>query len=311
MTEQNKPALSIIIPTLNGADGIARIMKSLQAQTCRPDEILVIDSSSSDATLQIAHSFGARTIGIERDAFDHGGTRSMAAEMARGDILVFMTQDAIPVDSNALANLVSPFADQKVAAVYGRQMPNPDADCFAVHLRQFNYPDHSSIHSWEDRHQLGFRAAFISNSFAAYRKTVLASIGFFRKRMLFGEDTFTVAKLLCKGYCVAYAADALVYHSHNHTLLQDFRRYFDIGVVHAQNRDVLESFGSIRGEGKRYVRSELSFLIRRRKYLRLPESLLRNGLKLLAYTLGKRYKHLPRPVAANCSMNRKWWKTNA
>jgi rhamnosyltransferase len=300
-------SVSVIIPTLNGGERFKEVLSSLAGQTCVPDEILVIDSASGDNTLATARKFNARIQSIARAEFDHGGTRTLGGRMASGDILVYMTQDAVLSDSGALEELVTSFSDPRVAAAYGRQVPDRDATSFARHLRLFNYPEKSVVRCWEDRERYGFKTAFISNSFAAYRKELLESAGFFQSGLLFGEDTFTIAKLLRKGYCVAYAADAKVAHSHNYTVFQEFRRYFDIGVFHADNRALLESFGTPIGEGKRYVRSEFSQLMREKEFFRLSESVVRNMSKLLAYNLGKRYSCLPRRFAVFCSFNRGWW----
>jgi len=299
--------ISVIIPTLDGGRRFARLLASLQAQTVVPEELLVVDSGSEDGTPDLAGRYGATVLTISPRDFDHGGTRTLAARRASGDILLFMTQDAVPVDIHALENLMEPFSDPRVAAVYGRQLPFPDATCFARHLRLFNYPENSASRCWEDRHRFGFRTAFISNSFAAYRKEPLAAVGFFEEGLLFGEDTFTVAKLLRSGYCVFYAAAAKVWHSHNYSAWQEFRRYFDIGMVHARHRELLRDFGTPAGEGRNYVFSEFSFLVREKDFLRLPAGLWRNGMKFLAYNLGKRYTALPRRLAVLCSLNRRWW----
>lgn len=299
--------VSVIIPTLNGGRRFGSLLAALRVQTLVPEEILVVDSGSGDGTVSLAREYGATVLAIAPREFDHGGTRSMAANKATGDLLLFMTQDAVPADAHALENLIAPLADERVAAVYGRQLPHPGATCFARHLRMFNYPAQSSCRCWKDRDQYGFRTAFISNSFAAYRRQPLASVGFFEKGLLFGEDTFTVAKLLRSGYCVFYAADARVHHSHDYSAWQEFRRYFDIGVVHTRKRELLRDFGTPTGEGRHYVFSELAFLVREKEFLRLPASIWRNGMKFFAYHLGKRYAVLPVRLAQLCSMNRRWW----
>ena len=308
--KSEKIKISVIIPTRNGGERFVQVLNALNLQCIVPEEILVIDSGSTDATLAIAGQYGARVLSIPPQEFDHGGTRSKAAELAVGDLLVFMTQDAIPADAKALRNLIAPLEDSMVAAAYGRQEPFPEATCFARHLRKYNYPGNSALRCWEDRKQYGFRTAFISNSFAAYRKDLLASVGYFEDGLLFGEDTFTLAKLLHKGYCAAYAADARVLHSHNYSLLQEFRRYFDIGVVHARHRSFMESFGTPTGEGKKYVASELAFLVREKYFFMLPASIARNTMKLIAYTLGKHYRLLPFRLAVMCSFNKNWWMAN-
>lgn len=300
-------SLSVIIPTLNGAQLLKSILPLLGKQTRVPDEILVVDSQSSDETLDLARAYGARVITVNRGTFDHGGTRTMAAGLAVGDILVYMTQDAVPADPQALENLVASFADPRIAAAYGRQIPCPEATFFASHLRLFNYPAESSVKCWEDRIKYGFKTAFISNSFAAYRKNLLKAAGYFQDGLLFGEDALAAAKLLRDGFCVAYVAEARVRHSHNYTVFQEFRRYFDIGVFHSEHKDFLANFGTPHGEGRRYVISELSQLIKAKAFFYLPESILRNSMKFLAYKLGKKYSLLPRRLAVFCSLNRSWW----
>jgi len=303
-------SLSIIIPTRNGGDRFLRLLEALRRQKLDQDyELLVYDSASSDATVANARSFGARVVPVRPEDFDHGGTRTAAAERASGDILVFMTQDAVPADDFALQRLLVPFAEREdVAAAYGRQLPAEDADLFASHLRSHNYPESSVIRCWQDRRKYGFKTVFISNSFAAWRRDVLAAHGFFPQQQLFGEDSCALANLLKNGYCVAYVSEARVYHSHTYSPLQDFRRYFDIGVFHACHHDLLESFGSPTGAGKRFVLAEMRYLCRQKKFFRLPESILRSGMKFVAYKLGKRYKRLPNRIPPMLSLHRQWWR---
>ncbi len=303
----NTPPVSVIIPTKNGAQWLDALLAMLSRQTLVPDEILIVDSGSTDETCALAAQYNVRVHHIAPSEFDHGGTRTMAAGLVGGDILVYMTQDAVPTAADALECLVRPFADVRVAATYGRQLPVKDAGIFSEHLRLFNYPDQSQIRCLRDREQFGFKTIFISNSFAAYRRDVLAAHGYFQDHLLFGEDTLTVAKLLENGYCVAYVSEAGVWHSHNYSIVQDFKRYFDIGVFHVDQAGQLQKFGGPGGVGRKYVRSEIGLLLTRKKYGRLPESLLRNLGKFIAYNLGKRYRLLPRCCAERLSMNRNWW----
>lgn len=302
--------VAVIIPTLNGALWLDDLLTGLHGQTRVPDEILVVDSGSTDATCDIARSHDVRLVTIHPRDFDHGGTRTMAAGMTQADILVYMTQDAIPADRFSLERLLEPFVDNVyVAAAYGRQLPNKDATLTSAHLRLFNYPATSELRCWKDRGQYGFKTIFISNSFAAYKREILAGHGFFQKRLLFGEDTLAVAKMVENGYCVAYAGKACVYHSHNYTMWQDWKRYFDVGVLHCREKEQLSKFGGPGGAGRRFVLSEMAFIMARKKSFLLLDSLLRNAGKLLAYNLGKRYKIIPRCWAERLSMNRNWWST--
>lgn len=300
---------SVCIPTYNAGPLIGRLLSSLMKQTI-PCEVFVIDSSSMDNTANIAESYGARTLIINKKDFDHGGTRNLAAAGTSGDILFFLTQDIDFADEYALQNLISPFHnDKKIAAIYGRQLPNADASPFSAHLRLFNYPDTSYKRGMEDRSVYGIKTVFFSNSFSAYRRSALEEIGWFKKGLIFGEDTHAVAKLLFAGYRVAYAADALVYHSHNYTAFQEFKRYFDIGVLHRTEDWILKEFGQAKGEGIKYIRSEARYLMAGKNYSLLPAFILRNALKYIGYHSGLQYSHIPKSLACKMSMNKNWRDT--
>lgn len=302
------PSLSVIIPTYNGAEQLRELLASLKIQTVRPDEVLIVDSSSSDGTTRVAEKYNAEVVIIDRETFDHGSTRSMAAKRVRGDILIYFTQDVLPVHRNVIKNLVRPIIDSDdIAVSYGRQLPAFNASEAAAHLRYFNYPEDPSIRSFADRKVLGLKTVFVSNSCAAYRKSQLARINYFKNGLIFGEDTCAVGRLLEKGGKIAYAADAPVYHSHNYTWSEEFRRYFDIGVLHASEKWLLQTYGSAQDRGSEYVRSGISFLCKRRKYGLISDFVVRSVLKYLGYRLGLHYRRIPRKMIPNLSMHKRWW----
>jgi rhamnosyltransferase len=299
---------SVCIPTYNAGPYISRLLRSIREQA--PDcEIVVIDSSSTDATVSIAKSCGAGIIVIQKKDFDHGGTRTLAANSSLGDILVFLTQDIVFADDRALESLIKYFDnDKNIAAVYGRQLPNADASPFSAHLRLFNYQDTSYVRCLEDRHTYGIKTVFFSNSFSAYKRSALEKIGCFKRDLIFGEDTHAIARLLLAGFKIAYASDAMVYHSHNYTVFEEFKRYFDIGVMHRTEDWILKEFGQTKGEGKKYIKSEALYLMRHKKYNFIPAFILRNAMKYLGYQLGLRYSHVPKGLTRRISMNKNWWE---
>jgi rhamnosyltransferase len=297
---------TIIIPTRNAGKLILSLLKALRSQTIAC-EIIVIDSSSSDDTRSIAEKCGVQTIGIRKEDFDHGGCRTLAAKSAKGDILIYLTQDALPLDKNALKNLIQPFEDAAVGAAFGRQLPHPSSGVFSVHLRLFNYPEKSVVKSLSDKGRYGIKTPFLSNSFAAYRRRALEEIGGFQEKLILGEDTCAGAKLLLSGYKIAYVADAVVHHSHNYTVFQEFKRYFDIGVFHRDEHWILEEFGKAGGEGLKYIESEIAYLLKNGKYHFLPEFFLRNGLKFAGYHLGGHYRRMPIGLVKKVSMHKDWW----
>ena len=300
--------ISVIIPTYNAEKYLPKLLEILHHQTIKYEEIIIIDSSSKDNTIEIAKSFGAKVITIPKQEFDHGGTRTIAGKIAKGDILVYLTQDALPCDKYAIENLVNPFyKDEKIGVSFGRQLPYPDATLLAKHLRNFNYPDKSYVRSINEKEKYGLRTCFCSNSFAAYRKSALEEIGWFKNGLIVSEDSYAVAKMLLKGYKVAYVSEAMVYHSHNYTIFQELKRYFDIGVFHRRERWLIDTFGKATGEGKRYILSELKFLLSNHYYHLLPEFFVRNMFKFIGYKLGYNYYKLPKSIIKKLSMHSKWW----
>ena len=221
---------SVIIPTRNAGEQIVSLLGALASQSVKPEEILVVDSQSDDGTQERARrAEGVRVVSIRRDDFNHGGTRDMALRMTRGDIAVFMTQDALPVEEDCLAHLLAPFEDTHVAVVGGRQIARPDARPFEKRVRAYNYPD--ADRKWDQSAvgRMGVRAFLISNVCAAYRRTAYEAVGGFDHPILTNEDMLITQKFLEAGYTAAYSAQAAVYHSHRLTWRQEYRRNYLIG----------------------------------------------------------------------------------
>ena len=285
--------ITIIIPTYNASKYLPSLLARLESQTIKNYELMVVDSSSNDNTVDIAQSHRANVITIPQSEFDHGGTRTLAAVEANGDILVYLTQDALPYNEYAIENIIKPFADdRKIGVAFGRQLPYPGASVFAEHLRLFNYPDTSYTRILDDKKKYGITTAFLSNSFAAYRKSVLKEIGYFKSGLPFGEDACAGAKILLKEYRIAYVAEAMVLHSHSYTVWQDLKRYFDMGTFHRTENWLLKEFGKAEGEGIRYTKSEIKFLLKKRRFDLLPEFTLRLIMKYLGYKLGVGYERI-------------------
>lgn len=299
--------VGLVIPTLNPGKRWLEVLAGLEAQTRQPDHVLVIDSSSDDGAVEVARAHGHEAIVIPRAEFDHGATRQMAVDhLPDADIIIFQTQDAIPANSEAYALLLDAFADEAVGCANGRQLPHAGAAPINVHARLFNYPDTSAVRSIEDAPRLGIKTAFLSNSFAAYRRSALMAIGGFPANVILSEDVFVAAKMLLAGWKVAYRADARVYHSHDYSLRQEFRRNFDIGVFHARERWIQERLGTAETEGVRFVLSEMRYLTVTAPWL-IPSALLRSMFKYLGYRMGRMERLLPAGLKKLLSMNRRYW----
>ena len=299
--------ISIIILTYNAENFLPKLLESLNNQSIKEYELLIIDSSSIDETIAIAKNYTDNIIIISQNEFDHGGTRAKVAEIAKGDILVYLTQDALPYDSYAIENIAKVFKDEMVGAVYGRQLSYKDTNLFGKHLREFNYSNQTIIKTKNDIKKYGIKTAQLSNSFAAYRKSVLMETGNFKDNLILGEDVYAGAKIILAGYSLAYTAEAKVYHSHSYTVTEEFKRYFDIGVFHKCESWILDSFGKAEGEGMKYIKSELNYLFSHGAWYLLPQWFMRNGMKFLGYKLGQKYEKLPKWLVKRLSMHHRWW----
>jgi rhamnosyltransferase len=298
----------VVVPTLNAAKEWAPFRAGLLAAV-PPEQVLVIDSSSMDGTAALAGQAGFLVHSIPRAEFNHGATRQLAADMLRdAEILVYMTQDAVLAAPEAISKLLSAFDDPRVGSACGRQLPRPGAVPVEAHARTFNYPPVSSVRSFADRERFGIKSVFLSNSFAAYRRSALMSVGGFPTDVIFGEDMIVAAKLLLAGYNNAYVAEACVYHSHSYTHLQEFKRYFDVGVLHAREHELLGQFGGANGEGRRFVVSELRYLMGRAP-LSIPGAIVRTAGKLAGYRLGKAEGRLTPSLKSRLSMNAGYWSS--
>jgi rhamnosyltransferase len=299
----------VIVPTLNAAPYWPRFAAALHACVGR-GQVLIVDSSSTDGTADMARAEGFQVCSIPRAEFNHGGTRQMAAEMLPdAEVLVYLTQDAVLAEPHSISVLLRAFDDPNVGVAYGRQLPRPGADPIEAHARLFNYPRASNVRDLSSRDELGFKAVFISNSYSAYRRSALMAVGGFRSAVILSEDTIAAANMLLAGWKIAYVADARVYHSHCYTWQQEFKRYFDIGVLHSREKWLLHRFGHAGGEGKRFVASELSYL-RKKAAWKIPSAIARTGIKLVAYRLGRMEDRLTPNVKRHLSMHHRFWSEN-
>ncbi len=299
--------VALVIPVRNAGRDWPRIAAAVRAQSRQPDHVLVVDSASTDDSARIAREHGFEVLGIPVEDFDHGGTRQMAALRCRDfDVLVYLTQDAELADPESLMLLLRAFDDPQVGAAYGRQLPRRGAGPIEAHARLFNYPARSRHCRLADAATLGLKAAFASNSYCAWRTQHLLAAGGFPQRLILAEDMVAAARMLQAGKVVAYVAESRVLHSHAYSVLQEFRRYFDIGVLHSDQRWLLDAFGKPEGEGLRFVLSEWRYLGRTAPW-RIPEAFLRTLCKYLGYKAGRHSASLPAAWRVRMSMHSNYW----
>jgi rhamnosyltransferase len=230
------PSVTVAIPTLNAGAGFERTLDALAAQRVE-HELLVCDSGSSDGTVELARSRGARVIGIERAAFSHGATRNLLMSEAQGTHVAFLTQDAVPADGGWLQALTAAFAlDAEMALAFGPYRPRPDASpIVARELRDWFASLSPSGTPRVDRLQpseiaLPARALFGARSYFTDANGCVARAAWERvpfRRIAYAEDHALAVDMLRAGYAKAYMPEAVVVHSHEYSLAGWWRRSFD------------------------------------------------------------------------------------
>lgn len=298
--------VSLVIPTLNAQNCIAGLIMMLRQQTLPLEDILVVDSSSDDQTVKVAQELGCRTTVIERTMFDHGSARNMGAGFCNGQILVFMTQDAMPVNDKFVENLVRPLKKPNIAASFGRQIAKPDATPPEKFARLYNYPETGAIKGKADLPKLGLKTFFFSNVCSAVKRQEFESVGGFPERIIMNEDMLLAAKLIFQGFQVAYEPEALVWHSHDYSAFQQFKRYFDIGVFIRMNNWIVD-YGKAEGEGFRFIKEQFAFLLRHGHYRWIPHSLALTMAKYAGYKLGLMEDKLPASLKRIFSLHKGFW----
>lgn len=279
--------VAIVIPTCNAGREFASLLTEIAQQSLPIAGKLVIDSSSTDGTADVAGKHGWQVRSIPRAEFSHGGTRQMAVELLPEDIeiVVFLTQDVRLPDRHSLEKLVGSFEDLQVAAAYGRQLPHEGASIYAAVDREFNYPAVSRIKSMADSKELGIKTAFLSDSFAAYRVQDLRKAGGFPKINIC-EDMYVAGKMLLAGKHIAYVAEAEARHSHEPKLKDMWNRYGAMGRFQRQNPWIKESFGSAGGEGMKLVKYQAERVYREKGIAGVMKILALDLVKFAAYKLG-------------------------
>jgi rhamnosyltransferase len=298
--------IAVLIPTLNGERDLQKALPPL-VEAIDPSRVWIIDSASRDKTVELCKQYHVNIYPLERREFNHGGTRNLGRSLVQAEILVYMTQDAVPATPDFLRQLTKPFADVEVALAYGRQLPRVGAGPLESFPRLFNYPDTDFVKSKADIPHLGIKTFFCSDSFCAYRTSAWDAVGGFPARTLTWEDQHIAARLITKGYKIAYAADAQVYHSHSYTLKEEFQRYFDTGSFLNKESWMREMVGQAEGEGMRFLKEQIRYLINEQNTHLIPYSLMATAVKYIGYRAGMIEPSLPLSVKRVLSQQKYFW----
>ena len=305
--ETARPRASVVVPTLNARPHLDDLLRVLRAQRpCPPEEIILVDSGSTDGTAACAAlEPGVQVVAIER--FSHGGARNLGTTRSRGEIVVFLSQDALPADERWLSGLLAPLEDAGVGAVFSRQVPRPGANPMERHFLETHFPpgEPRIMRRRGGGHLLFQRDVFFSNVSAAVRRDLLLRHPF-DENLIMSEDQQCARDLLLAGHAVAYAPASVVVHSHDYTLRQAFERYFD-SVYSLTKIFPRHDIGRSASVGTSYLREEATMMLRRH-----PAMLPRYAGYVLAKGGGTNRGHfaerLPRGLARRLCMHKSYWE---
>jgi rhamnosyltransferase len=215
----NARDLSIVILTKNGGELFREALAGLFACNGILDcEVLMIDSGSSDQTLDYAkHYPQIRVQSIPADEFGHGKTRNLGDRLTSRPIIIYQVQDATPAAPDFLERLAAPLVEEGFAGIFGRQLARPWTNKMERMFLGRTYPEHREVRVCPDDRKLGIKDIFFSNVCSAIRRDVWKEIPF-DETIIMSEDQLWARQALLAGERILYEPNAAVLHSHNYGL---------------------------------------------------------------------------------------------
>ena len=233
-------ALSVAIPTWNGGERFGELIAALERQVVEGGfQLVVVDSGSTDGTVERARAAGALVHSIPQGEFNHGRTRNLAIDLSAGEVICLLTQDAVPMDAHYLSALAASYADSRVDGAYARQFPQPDCDpILAERLRRWSASREESVLQqlaigdpqasrarFEELEPLErLMACAFDNVASSVRRSTWQRHPFPEAR--FGEDVSWAKDVLLAGGAIRFEPDARVEHSHPISIKREFKRLY-------------------------------------------------------------------------------------
>lgn len=302
--------IDVIIPTYKPDNKFKQLIEMLEKQTVDINKIIVVNTEEKYmeefciGTRFLAEHKKMTLHHISVKEFDHGRSRNHGAKKSEADILVYMTQDAVPKDEYLIEKLVEPLLkDEKIACSYARQLPAADSTMTEKLTREFNYPGTDRVKSIADREKLGIKTYFCSNVCCAYNGKIFRELKGFINHTIFNEDMIYAGNAVQQGYLIYYAADACVIHSHNYSMRQQFQRNFDLGISQAEHPEIFATLKS-ESEGAKLVVNTAEYLLKNGHPFEIVRLVFHSAAKLLGYKLGRQYRKLPRRLVCAFAMNK-------
>ena len=326
--------VNVVIPAYKPDQKLIEIFKMMEASSHPVEKIIVMNTVESDDDkegrniIKLSDKYGyaynkdfIEIIDVNKEDFDHGRTRKEGATHISKDCdyILFMTQDAVPYDSELIKELLNGFSvsdDDRVensvcktiiGVSYARQLARETSSLAEKFTRNFNYPDEDMVKSLKDIETLGIKAFFCSNVCAMYKRDIYESLGGFIDRAVFNEDMVFANKLIKNGYAIKYASKAKVYHTHDYTGMQQYKRNFDLAVSQKMNPDAFEGISS-ESEGIKYVIAAFKYFCKNKRPFEIIPFGINCVYKYLGYRKGKRYNTLSKEQILKCTSNRAFFE---
>ncbi|MFV0363865.1 MAG: glycosyltransferase family 2 protein [Suipraeoptans sp.] len=298
--------VDVIIPIYKPDKKFNTLIKKILNDSYHVNKVIVLQTIEDDEKPNKSNNDRISVIPIKKRKFNHGITRNIGVNASQADVVVFMTQDVVIEEDDLIAKLISPMEhDNSVAISYAKQVPKKKADIIEASIREFNYPNESIVKSSEDIEEMGIKTFFVSNSCAAYDITIFKKLGGFDNE-IFAEDMMYAIKAINTGFKVVYNAKAQVIHSHSYTLKEQFKRNFDIGVLHKKHEVIFSKIKS-ESEGMTMVRKISVKLIKAHKFASIGSLILSSAAKFAGYRIGKLYEILPKKWILACTLNKDYF----
>ena len=304
--------VSIVIPTKNGGELFERVLRRVFEQKTKYEyEVICVDSGSTDNTIDIIKKFPCKLYQISPEEFGHGKTRNYGASKGTGEFIVFITQDALPVDEKWLENFIDAMKiDEEVVGGFGIHKPYPECNVLdqrdiTLHFKGFG--DKNTIYYMDDpvRYQMeeGYRhfLAFFSDNNSCLRRSVWEKYPY--PDVNFSEDQIWAKHMIELGYKKVYCPTAAVYHSHNYPLKTYFKRYYDeykaIYEIHRYQmytsvKGMLHGMFYLIGRDFKYICNPQNHISHKLKQMHY--AWVRNRYKSIAGYIGGSYHGFPEPV---------------
>jgi rhamnosyltransferase len=212
---------SIIIRCLNEAKHLPRLLDSIARQTLQPLEVIIVDSGSTDQTVSIARSKGARVVSITPQDFSFGRALNLGCQTASGEILVIVSAHTYPCSDTWLADLARPFQEPAIALVYGGQTGDARSKFSEIQLFSQWFPEKSIDNQ---------RHSFCNNANAAVRRSIWQTMPY-DEQIPALEDIHWAKRGIERGLQISYRAEARIVHVHEESYRKVHERYRREGMA--------------------------------------------------------------------------------